>query len=125
MKKTDAQTTLQELKDMVEKFGADRNWQKHHGPKNLAMNIAIEAAELMEHYVWEREGEPDREEVEDEVADVLFNILNFAHSQGIDLTTVFKRKYKKLLIKYPAKKFRAGDDLAEYRRIKKAYRQQK
>ena len=125
MKKSDDNTTFQELKDLVEKFGADRNWQRHHSPKNLAMNIAIEAAELMELFVWEREGDPDSIEVEDEVADVLFNLLNFVHVQKIDLSTAFLRKYQKLLKKYPAEKFKQSDDLTYYRQVKKAYRKRK
>lgn len=119
----DDETTLQELKDLVDKFGRDRNWSRHHTPKNLAMNIAIEAAELMEHFVWDREGKPDKEEVSDELADVLFNVLNFALSQNIDLSAAFLRKYEKLQVKYPVSKFNQGsDDLSEYRRIKKDYR---
>lgn len=126
MKKNDAQTTLQDLKDLVKMFCEDRHWQRHHTPKNLAMGIAIEAAELMEHYQWEREGKPNPEEVADELADVLFNLLNFALCENIDISSSFERKYKKLLKKYPVKKFNKNtDDLAEYQRIKKAYRASK
>lgn len=123
MRHTDNETTLNEHKNLVEKFGQERNWGRHHTPKNLAMNVAIEAAELMEHYVWEREGEADKKEVADELADVLFNVLNFAVTENIDLTSAFMSKYEKLQKKYPASKFNEGsDDLTEYRRIKKDYR---
>ncbi len=124
--KRDREVTIQELKDLVDKFSAERNWQKHHAPKNLAMNIAIEAAELMEHYVWDRAGEPDKQEVADELADVLFNVLNFASTQRIDLATAFMDKFEKLEKKYPVEKFNVDrDDLDEYRRIKKTYREGK
>ncbi|HLC91886.1 MAG TPA: nucleotide pyrophosphohydrolase [Candidatus Saccharimonadales bacterium] len=125
-KKSDQDTTIQELKDMVKKFGAERHWQRHHTPKNLAMGIAIEAAELMEHYQWERAGKPDPDEVADELSDVLFNLLNFAMIEKIDITSAFMAKHKKLQAKYPKEKFNKGhDDLDEYRKIKKAYRQGK
>lgn len=125
MSKNDTDTTIQELKELVIKFGAERNWQRHHTPKNLAMGIAIEAAELMEHFQWERGGEPDKTAVGDELADVMFNILNFAQSQDIDIVTSFKNKYKKLLVKYPVEKFNQdSDDLTDYWDVKKAYRNQ-
>ena len=121
--KTDAETTLQELKDIVAKFGKDRNWGKHHSAKNLAMNIAIEAAELMEHYVWERDGEPDKHEVADELADVVFNCLNFAASQDIDITRAFMDKFERLQKKYPTTIFnKSNDSLDDYQKIKKQYR---
>lgn len=122
-KQTDNNTTLQELKDIVEKFTKDRNWGKHHAPKNLAMNIAIEAAELMEHYVWERDGEPDKAEVADELADVLFNCLNFAITQDIDLAKAFLSKFERLEKKYPTTIFnKDNDSLDDYQKIKQAYR---
>ncbi len=50
--KKDDQTTVQELKTLVAKFRDERGWKEEHNPKNLAMSIAIEAAELMEHFQW-------------------------------------------------------------------------
>lgn len=124
--KTDKSTTIEELKELVRKFGKERHWERHHTPKNLAMGIVIEAAELMEHYQWERQGKPDREEVADELADVLFNVLLFAAVENLDLSNSFLSKYKKLQKKYPIEKFnKKTDDLEEYRRIKKSYRQTK
>ena len=49
---TDTTTTLADLKNLVAKFIADRNWERYHLSKNLAMSIAIEAAELMEYFQW-------------------------------------------------------------------------
>ncbi len=121
--KSDGDTTIQELQELVTKFAADRHWQRHHTPKNLTMNLVIEATELMEHYVWERGGDPDKEEVADELADVVFNILNFAEHENIDITKAFIKKYEKLLKKYPVELFHEGrDSLEDYHRIKKAYR---
>jgi dCTP diphosphatase len=126
MSKRDDETTIQELKELVIQFGRERHWERHHTPKNLSMNIAIEAAELMELFVWDRAGDPDPEDVADELADVLFNVLNFAQSQNIDIATAFMKKLQHTKEKYPTEKFNeAKDDLDEYKRIKKAYRSQK
>lgn len=108
---------------MVDKFSQDRNWQRHHNPKNLSMAIAIEAAELMEHYQWEREGKLDAGEIADELSDIIFNCLMFAVSQDIDIASSFKSKYGRLLKKYPTTIFNKNNDSPEdYDRIKKAYR---
>jgi dCTP diphosphatase len=126
MSKNDSRTSIQELKDLVIVFGKDRHWQRHHTPKNLAMGIAIEAAELMELYQWDLAGKPNMDEVADELADILFNVLNFAQSENLDITESFIKKYNKLLKKYPAEVFNSDTDkLDDYRRIKKAYRKGK
>lgn len=123
MSKTDTNTSFQELKDLVQKFADERNWGKHHAPKNLAMNIAIEAAELMEHYVWERDGEPDKAAVADELADVVFNCLNFAVTQDIDISSAFMAKFERLQKKYPTTIFnKQNDSLDDYQKIKQQYR---
>lgn len=124
MKKySDNTTNIQELKDLVEKFAQERNWQRHHSGKNLSMNIAIEAAELMEHFQWERDGDPDMDAVADELADIIFNCLNFATTNNIDIASSFVKKYEKLLKKYPTEIFnKSNDSLEDYHRIKKTYR---
>ncbi len=124
--KTDNTTTIKELKDLVAQFTNDRHWKRHHKPKNLAMSIAIEAAELMEHFVWERDGEPDKDEVAAELADVIFNCLNFALASEIDISQAFMTKYQKLQKKYPVSLFNKDNDSQEdYQRIKKRYRRGK
>src|SRR4029077_19121697 len=124
--KSDNETTIQELKDLAVKFVADRHWQRHHTPKNLTMSLAIEAAELMELYLWESGGEPDKAEVADELADVLMNVLDFALIENIDIRTAFINKYRKNIAKYPVEKFnKDADNLDEYRKIKKSYRLKK
>ncbi len=122
LRKIDIDTTIQELKDLVIKFSNDRNWQRHHTPKNLAMGMTIEAAELMELYQWERAGKPDPEEVADELADIVFRVLNFAQTENLDIVTSFMHKYQKILKKYPVEKFnKKANNLNEYRKIKKTY----
>lgn len=127
MKKySDKSTNIQELKDLVEKFATERNWKKHHSGKNLSMNIAIEAAELMEHFQWERSGGPDMDAVADELADVIFNCLNFATTHDIDIAQSFVKKYEKLVEKYPVEIFNENNDsLDDYVKIKKEYREKR
>lgn len=126
MKYADQTTTIQDLKDLVAKFVDERDWSKHHSPKNLAMNVAIEAAELMEHFVWEEQSDPKSQEVADELADVLFNVFNFATTNDIDLSEAFDRKYQKLVKKYPVEVFKNADgSLKDYKKIKQSYRNSK
>ena len=111
---TDATTTLQELKSRVRGFVSERRWEKYHSPKNLAMSLAIEAAELMEHFQWieskrsfsSAKNKKQREEIADEMADVLAYLLALSNVSGIDLSESIERKMRKNELKYPAAKFR-------------------
>lgn len=110
----DRETTVRELIDLMAAFVEDRDWQPFHDPKNLSASIAIEAAELMEHFQWMRTDElpavrDDPElmsEVRDELADILAYVVSFAGTMGIDLAAALEQKMKKNAIKYPAEKFK-------------------
>jgi len=110
----DAGTTVAELKALVEAFVAERQWQPFHDPKNLSASIAIEAAELMEHFQWLRSDElaavvndaRAMAEIRDEVADITAYLLSFASRMGIDLSQALESKMRKNAAKYPAEKFR-------------------
>jgi NTP pyrophosphatase (non-canonical NTP hydrolase) len=105
----DAATTLGTLKEAVRQFAAERFWEPFHSPKNLAMALAVEAAELMEPFVWlepeaSRRVTADagkREAVADELADVAILLLNLALSTGIDLSDAIAAKLQKNAVKYP------------------------
>ena len=111
---TDSTTTIADLKQLVADFVAQRDWRQFHAPKNLSMSLAIEAAELMEHFQWtsleesRRVGDdPDRlAEVGDELADVLCYALAMSNELGLDLSTVIRRKMVKNEQKYPAEEYR-------------------
>lgn len=106
----DQETTLAMLKEQVREFVAKRDWQQFHTLKNLSMSIAIEAAELMELFQWEKDsGAPGltpakRREVEQEVADVVLYVLGFCNTLNIDLSTAIKRKIELNKKKYPVRK---------------------
>jgi len=110
----DQQTTVSQLKDMVQSFVDERDWKQFHNPKNLSMSIAIETAELMEHFQWQRTEELEAlksdetvmAEVREEIADIFCYTLSFATTMGIDLAEALADKMKKNAIKYPAQRFK-------------------
>jgi dCTP diphosphatase len=106
----DASTTLADLRGIVRRFVDERDWQQFHSPKNLSMSLAIEAAELMEHFQWIDIAESRRisddpaklAEVRDEIADVLCYVIALANELDIDLSTAIRDKMVKNVAKYPA-----------------------
>jgi NTP pyrophosphatase (non-canonical NTP hydrolase) len=110
----DRETTVQELRDLMAAFVAERQWEQFHDPKNLAASIAIETAELMEHFQWLRTDElaavrddsAHMAKIREEVADVFAYLLSFANSQNIDLADALREKMKHNSQKYPAEDYR-------------------
>jgi NTP pyrophosphatase (non-canonical NTP hydrolase) len=110
---TDATATLADLKALMGKFVADRDWGQFHAPKNLAMAVAAEAAELMEHFLWvdldasrQLAQGPERGAIADEMADVLGALLALSNSIGLDLAAAFEAKMARNELKYPVDKAR-------------------
>lgn len=110
--RTDSETTLQELKEAMLAFVRERDWEQYHSPKNLSMALAGEAAELMEHFLWETpEASYDKaakEDVADELADILLYAIEFANITGIDIASAIEAKMKKNAEKYPVEKARGN-----------------
>lgn len=105
----DNKTTLQELKELIADFVHEREWEQFHAPKNLAMSIAIEAAELMEIFQWSNETKvvPEQlEKISEELADVVIYCLAMTNVTGIDLSRIIKQKVNKNAQKYPVEKYR-------------------
>jgi NTP pyrophosphatase (non-canonical NTP hydrolase) len=106
----DATTTIDSLKEAVRRFAAERRWDPYHSPKNLAMALAVEAAELMEPFRWLEceesrrltDAPEQRQAVSDEMADVGILLLNLSLSTGIDLSEAITIKLAKNAEKYPA-----------------------
>ena len=110
----DSTRTVATLKEAVLRFAAEREWEPYHSPKNLVMGLAVEAAELMEHFLW-MENEASREivrdparlsEVADEMADVAVYLLNLSLTLGVDLSDAILAKIAKNAAKYPVEKVR-------------------
>lgn len=100
-------TTLAEMQAWLDRFAAQRDWEKFHTPKNLAMSIAIEAAEIMELVQWQEGSEAIENTANDspmaeEIADVLSYLLRLATVLKIDPAQALALKIKKNAIKYPA-----------------------
>lgn len=98
--------SLRDLQAMVDAFAQERDWERFHSPKNLAMSAAIEAAELMEHFQWTSAGDcvtaDEKKAIGEEMSDVLAYLLRLASVLEIDLVDAFQAKIAKNAIKYPA-----------------------
>lgn len=100
--------TLEDLKQKVIQFRDKRNWKHYHNPKDLAVSLVLEATEVLEHFQWQSQKEQDeyvrkyKEDIADELSDVLHNILLIADEFNIDIEKSFLRKLKKTEKKYPA-----------------------
>lgn len=98
------------LQTALRAFAEERQWPPFHTPKNLAMALMVEAAELAEIYQWmtpeqSRQAQADpavREQIADEVADVLLYLLQLADHAGIDVEAAALQKMRKNAIKHPA-----------------------
>jgi len=100
-------TDLDTLKLALRDFAALRDWRQYHTPKNLAMAMIVEAAELVEHFQWatpEESRNPPPEklaEIRDEVADTLIYLVELADALDIDLIAAARDKIAKNALKYP------------------------
>ncbi len=110
---SDKHTTIAELRQLIGEFVDRRDWNQFHSPKNLSMSLAIESAELMEHFQWidaeqsrQVAGQPQElAQVADELADVLCYVLAMANQLNLDLSTAVQAKMAKNEEKYPADDF--------------------
>jgi NTP pyrophosphatase (non-canonical NTP hydrolase) len=107
---------LRELRDQLRDFAAARDWQPFHTPKNLAMALAGEAGEVIEHFQWltaEQSAALDpaqREAVALELADVLLYLVRLADVLGVDLAAAAQRKLAINAERYPVDKARGRAD---------------
>lgn len=113
--------TIEELTRLTLKFRSDRNWQQFHNPKDLALCLSLESAEVMELMQW-RNGEAlekhlaeNKEALGEELSDVLHAVLLLAHDHGIDLGEAYVRKMEKNAVKYPVEK--AKDRATKYDKL--------
>ena len=123
--------SLNELQKKVAKFRDERNWKKHHNPKNLVISILVEAAELAEHFQWEsmakalghRKNAAKKEKIAAELADVIIYCLSLADIMGIDATAAIVNKLKHNREKFPKLKVNDPEFLRrqreKYRRLGK------
>ena len=110
-------TLIQELRT----FAAERDWEKYHSPKNLSMALAVEAAELMEHFQWLTEAQSEAlpeaklAAVREEIGDVLIYLVRLCDRLGVDPLQAAMDKLRANRRKYPAERVRGkADKYSEY-----------
>ena len=110
----DSNTTIIELKKIVEDFVNERDWSQFHNPKNLSMALAIEAGELMDIFKWNSTQECEdmmsekntRQDATDELADIMIYALAFSNRNNINISSAIEKKMIKNRKKYPTEKFK-------------------
>jgi dCTP diphosphatase len=101
--------TLEELNQLIWEHLVARDW--HNNPsRGLAISLALEANELLEHYQWSSEPVGGKSAVGEELADVLIYALQIAQQNDIDIAAEIKKKLKKAALKYPAEDFKNKTD---------------
>jgi len=109
-----SQDAFVELRDLIRNFVQERDWEKFHTPKNLAVSLAVEAAELLEPFQWLKTGVGEeltvsaKTQVRHELADVLVYVIRLADKLDVDLASAVREKLEHNKAKYPADKVR-GD----------------
>lgn len=105
-----AAATLQALTAQVTAFRDARDWAQFHRPKDVALGLSLEAAEVLELFQWKEGAEAQAvyasQKLEDELSDVLYWVLLMAHDAGFDLAKALEAKLAKNAIKYPVEKAR-------------------
>jgi len=100
---------VKKLQKEIIKFVNERNWKQFHTHKNLAIGISVESNELLENFMWDHENYDDlseerKENVKEELADIMIYLLEFYHSIDLDLEKAVKEKLKNNEEKYPVEK---------------------
>lgn len=105
---------LESLAARIRAFRDARDWAQFHNPKDMAVAISIEAAELLEHFLWQP---PDaledrvrerRDRIEEEIADIAIYLVELADNLEIDLLGAMARKIERNAAKYPVEKARGS-----------------
>ncbi len=98
---------MEELIRQIREFARERDWEEFHSPKNLAMALSVEVAEIAEHFQWLTQTESNNldrgklAEVEEEIADVLIYLTRLADRLGIDPIEAARKKMRINAKKYP------------------------
>ncbi len=101
---------IKELTDMIVKFRDARDWKKFHNPKDIALSLVLESTEVMEHFQWKNSEEikkyikSHKNEIGEELADVLYWVLLISFDLGINIKQAFKKKLSISNTKYPVRK---------------------
>lgn len=113
----DASTPIQELKDKIRQFCGEREWGQFHGPKDIAIGAVTESSELLEIFRFQSEEDCEkllrdpavRENIADEMADILFFLVRMSEKYNFDLSESFENKLVKNAQKYPVEKAKGSN----------------
>jgi len=97
-----------DLQDALVKFRNERDWEQFHNPKDLALALSIEAAELNELFLWKKAEDADKEKIKEELADVFAYAILLAEKYSLDVNQIVIEKIKKNAEKYPIDKARGS-----------------
>lgn len=101
---------IKELTEKIIEFRDARDWKKFHNPKDLALSLVLESAEVMEHFQWKNQAEMEeyvkthRDDIGAELADVLYWVLLMSHDLDLDVLDALEKKLEKNAEKYPIEK---------------------
>ena len=104
---------LQKLQEDIKQFTKERDWEQFHDPKNLALSLVLESAEVLELFQWTKDNEINpkkKDEIGDELADVFYWVLKLADHYGIDILDALEQKMEHNRKKYPTEKARGKAD---------------
>jgi len=102
--------TVKKITSKILAFRNARDWARFHNPKDVAISLSLEAAELLEHFQWKNPKEikkhikTNKSAIADELADVLYWVLLLGHDLKIDVLAALDAKLKKNALKYPVEK---------------------
>ena len=97
---------LKKIKQKINQFVKDRDWDQFHSPKNLAMALSVEVSELVEIFQWLKDSDikkVDKQKLADELADIFFYLVRISQKMNIDIEKSFYKKMIKNVKKYPIK----------------------
>lgn len=107
---------INQLTERIQNFIKERDWNQFHNPKDLALSLVLESAEVMEHFQWKNNEEMQeyikshKNEIEEELSDVLYWVLLMSHDLDIDIKKAFEDKMLKNEAKYPIDKAKGRHD---------------
>lgn len=105
---------IKSLTAKIIKFREERDWEQFHKPKDLALSLTLEAAEVLEHFQWKSNEEiekyikTNKDDIGEELADVFYWILLLSYDLKIDLIKTFNKKMKQNAKKYPVEKVKGS-----------------
>ncbi len=101
---------IKELTEIIKKFRDERDWKQFHNPKDMAISLVLEASEVLEHFQWKKQKETEvylkknKEDMEKELADVLYWVLLICSDFKIDIKKALVKKMRENAEKYPVEK---------------------